>query len=68
MYFVFKKRHMFVRLNLVANLMGLIYVYNTLPLAPVRSTKLPDIFGPLMVGRKQHILFASFARFRYCFL
>ena len=32
MYFVFNKSHMFVRLNLVANLMYVIYVNNTLPL------------------------------------
>ena len=33
MYFGFNKSHMFVRLNLVANLMYLMYVNNTLPLA-----------------------------------
>ena len=42
MYFVFNKSHMFVRLNLVANLY-LIYVNNTLPPVLV-CTKFPDIF------------------------
>ena len=48
MYFMFNKSHMFVRLNLVANLMYVIYVNNTLPLA-LAVHEITDIFGPPMV-------------------
>ena len=47
MYFVFNKSHMFVRLNLVANLMYIIYVNNTLPLATDLYMKLHTELGRL---------------------
>ena len=47
MYFVFNKSHMFVRLNLVANLMYIIYVNNTLPLATDLCMKLHTDVGRL---------------------
>ena len=47
MYFVFNKSHMFVRLNLVANLMYIIYVNNTLPLATDLYMKLHTELGSL---------------------
>ena len=47
MYFVFNKSHMLVRLNLVANLMYIIYVNNTLPLATDLYMKLHTELGRL---------------------
>ena len=47
MYFVFNKSHMFVRLNLVANLMYIIYINNTLPLATDLYMKLYTELGRL---------------------
>ena len=47
MYFVFNKSHMFVRLNSVANLMYIIYVNNTLPLATDLYMKLHTELGRL---------------------
>ena len=52
MYFVFNKSHMFARLNLVANLMYIIYVSNTLPLATDLYMKLRTELGRLCQGSK----------------
>ena len=50
MYFVFNKSHMFVRLNLVANLMFIyIYVNNTLPLGTDLYMKLHTELGRLWI-------------------
>ena len=47
MYFVFNKSHMFVKLNLVANLMYIIYVKQTIPLATDPYMKLLTELGRL---------------------
>ena len=57
MYFVFNKSHMFVRLNLVANLMYIIYINNTLPLATDLYMKLYTELGRLC--RNQRIYFRN---------
>ena len=56
MYFVFNKSHMFVRLNLVANLMYIIYVNNTLPLATDLYMKLHTELGRLCFDEDDIVL------------
>ena len=59
MYFVFNKSHMFVLLNLVANLMYLIYVNNTLPLATDLYLKLHTELGRLWFALHRINVFRS---------
>ena len=55
MYFVFNKSNMFIRLNLVANLMYIIYVNNTLPLATDLYMKLHTELGRLCRNHFQRL-------------
>ena len=73
MYFVFNKSHMFVRLNLVANLMYIIYVNNTLPLATDLYMKLHTDVGRLCtypnvseISTSKPVEFASFRWLPVC--